>query len=132
MATHRERTNSLSSFEMDSYIKGFHEYKEIWTPTMEQALKAIPESKNVVDKYAVCVMLGDEIVGHLKKGRTGRFAKTVFYFLRVDEKGLCVAVVKGKAVNFGDGEGMQVPCTLHFKGTTKFIDVLRQQLQKNN
>ena len=132
MATHRERTNSLSSFEMDSYIKGFHEYKEIWTPTMEQALKAIPEPKNVVDKYAVCVMLGDEIVGHLKKGRTGRFAKTVFYFLRADEKGLCVAIVKRKAVNFGDGEGMQVLCTHHFKGTTKFIDVLRQQLQKNN
>ena len=45
---------------------------------MEQALKAIPEPKNVVDKYAARVMLGDEIVGHLKKGRTGRFAKTVF------------------------------------------------------
>lgn len=68
----------------------------------------------------------------MKKGRTGRFAKTVFYFLRVDEKGSCIAIVKGKAVNLGDGEGMQVSCTLHFKGTTKFIDVLRQQLQKNN
>ena len=99
---------------------------------MGQTLKAIPEPKNVVDKYAVCVMLGDEIVGHLNKGRTARFAKTVFYFLRADEKGLCVAIVKGKAVNFGDGERMQVPCTLHFKGTTKFIHVLRQQLQKNN
>jgi hypothetical protein len=97
-----------------------------------KALKAVPEPKNVVDKYAVCVMLGDEIVGHLKKGRTGCFAKTVFYFLRADEKGSCTAIVKGKAVNLGDGEGMQVPCTLHFKGTTKFIDVLRQQLQKNN
>ena len=44
-------------------------------------------------------MIGDEIVGHLKKGRTGGFAKTVFYFLRADEKGPCTAVVKGKAVN---------------------------------
>lgn len=94
-----------------------------------QALEAVPEPKSVVDKYAVCVMLGDEIVGHLKKGRIGRFAKTVFYFLRADEKGLCTAIVKGKAVNLGDGEGMQIPCILHFKGTNKFIDVLRQQLQ---
>ena len=77
-------------------------------------------------------MLSDEIVGHLKKGRTGRFAKTVFYFMRADEKGSCTAIVKGKAVNLGDGEGMQVSCTLHFKGTTKFIDVLQQQLQENN
>ena len=32
-------------------------------------------------------------------------------------------------INLGGGEGMQVPCTLHFKGRTKFIVVLRQQLQ---
>ena len=82
MATHHERTNSLSSFKKDSYIKGYHEYKETWTSTMEQVLKAVPEPKNVVDKYPVCVMLSDEIVEHLKKGRSGRFAKTVFYFLR--------------------------------------------------
>ena len=73
---------------------------------MEQALKAVLEPENVVDKYALCVMLGDEIIGHLKKGRTGRFAKTVFYFLRADEKGSCTAKVKGKAVNLGDGTGM--------------------------
>ena len=109
MATHRERTDSLSSFEMDSYIKGYHEYREIWTPAMEQALKAVPEPKNVVDKYVVCVMLGDKIVGHLKKGRTGRFAKTVFYFLRADEKGSCTAIVKGKAVNLG----MAKACKYH-------------------
>ena len=47
-------------------------------------------------------------------------------------KGSFIAIVKGRAVNLGDGEGMQVPCTLHFKGTTKFTDVLRQQIQKNN
>ena len=29
----------------------------------------------------------------------------------------------------GDGEGMQVPCTLQFKGTAKFINVLRQELR---
>ena len=38
--------------------------------------------------------------------------------------------MKGKAVNLGDGKGMQLPGTLHFKETTKFIDVLRQQLKK--
>lgn len=32
------------------------------------------------------------------------------------EKGSCTAIVKGNAVNVADGKGMQVPCTLHFKG----------------
>ena len=72
------------------------------------------------------------MVYDLKKGRTGRFAKTFFDFFRADMKGSCIAIVKSKAVNLGDGEGIQVPCTLHFKEATKFIDVLRQQLQKNN
>ena len=25
-----------------------------------------------------------------------------------------------------DGEGIQVPCTLHFKGHKKFIDILKE------
>lgn len=83
-------------------------------------------------KYAVCVMLSDEIVGRLKKGGSGCFTKTVFYLLRAEEKGSCTPIVKGNAVNLADGKGMQVPCTLHFEGTTKFIYVLRQPLQKNN
>ena len=42
------------------------------------------EPENFVDKYAVCTLKVDEVVGHLKKGKTCRFAKTVFYFLRAD------------------------------------------------
>ena len=122
--------NIYSSFKMDSHIKGYHDYKDIWTPSPNEMLKAVPEPTNVVDKYAVCVLIGEVIVGHLKKGKTGRFAKTIFYFLRADEKGSCAAIVRGKAVNLGDGEGMQVPCTLHFKGTPKYINVLQQQLEK--
>ena len=29
------------------------------------------------DKYAVCTLKVDKLVGHLKEGKTGRFAKTV-------------------------------------------------------
>ena len=109
---------------MDSYIKGNLEHQDIWTPKLNETLKAVPQATNVVDEYAVCIVLGDEIVGHLKEGKTGRFAGTISYFLWGDKKGPCAAIVKGKAVNFGDGEGMQVPCTLHFKGTKKFINAL--------
>ena len=62
------------------------------------------------------------------KGKSGRFAKTIFYFLRADKKNNCTAVVTCKAVNCGDGEGMQVPCTLHFNGDQKFIDILKKEL----
>lgn len=55
------------------------------------------------------LLLGEEVVGHSKKGKNGCFAKTIFYFLKADEKGLSTAIVQERAVNLGDGKGMQVP-----------------------
>ena len=43
------------------------------------------------------------------KGKSRRFAKTIFYLLRADKKNNRTVVVTCKAVNYGDGEGMQVP-----------------------
>ena len=90
-------------------------------------LSALPEPRNI-DKYAVSVQCDDEVVGYLMKGKSGRFAKTIFYFLRADKKNDCTVVVTGKAINHGDGEGMQVPCTLNFKGHRKWIDILKEEL----
>ena len=43
----------------------------------------------------------------------------------------CTVVVTGKAVNGGDGEGMQVSCTLHFKGAKRVNDILKKELRSN-
>jgi len=86
------------------------------------------EPENAVDKYAVCVLSGEDVVGHLKEGKSGRFAKTVLYLLRGDKDGSCSVIVRGKPVNLGDGEGIQVPCILRFMGQKTFIEVPRKQL----
>ena len=36
--------------------------------------------------------------------------------------------VTGKRVNFGDGQGLQIPCTILFKGEEKCIEVLKKEL----
>ena len=118
-----------TNFEIDSFVKGYHEYKNIWTPKIGETLSAERETENLVDKYAVCVKKNNEIVGHLKLGKDGKFAKTVFYFLRAGEYGLCDFLIKGKPVNLGDGDGMQVPCSLNFNGRKKFIDILENTLK---
>ena len=82
-----------------------------------------------MDKYAVCVKKENEIVGHLPLGKDGKFAKTVFYFLRADEYGSCNALIKRKLVNLGDGDGMHVSCTLNFVGRKKFICILQKTLR---
>ena len=87
------------------------------------------EPGNLVDKYAVCVKKENEIVGHLPLGKDGKFAKTVFYFLRADEYGSCNVLIKGKLANLGDGDGMQVSCKLNFVGQKRFICILQKTLK---
>ena len=67
------------------------------------------------------------VVGHLPKGKYGRFSKTIF-FLRADEYGSCkVRINKSKAINRGDG--MEKECTLEFLGQRRFIDILKGNLK---
>ena len=49
-----------------------------------------------MDKYAICVLKGKNIVGHLKNGDCGCFAKTIFYFLQSYPEPECIAKVTGK------------------------------------
>ena len=117
-----------TNFEIDSFVRGYHEYKNIWTPKIGETLSIEREPGNLVDKYAVCVKK-NEIVGYLQLGKDGKFAKILFCFLRADECGSCDVLIKGKPVNLGDGDGMQVPCSLNFTGQKKFIDILEKTLK---
>ena len=65
----------------------------------------------------------------MKKGKSGGFAKTIFYYLRSHPQANCTAKVTGKRFNLGDGEGLQVPYILQFTGERKFISVLKEQFK---
>ena len=121
----------LREFKCESMIKGYHTYMKDWTPVLGENLKTRPEPENEIDKYAVAVVIGRKVVGHLKKGKTGRYAKTVFYFMRADPLNSATITVTGKRVNLGDGQGLQIPCTILFKGEEKYIEILKKQLNSN-
>ena len=117
----------LSSTDITSYIKGYHVYKSLWTPVQQEKLQGEMEPHNPVDKYAVAVKKDGKLVGHLPLGENGKFAKTIFYFLRADQFGRCDITVTGKAVNLGDGDGMQVPCVLSLSGQKSMVEILKKQ-----
>ena len=83
------------------------------------------EPSNPVDKYAVVVKKGELVVVHLPLDKSGKFAKTIFYFLRADPYGKCKIIVTGKPINRGDGDGMQVPCLLQLSGQRHIIEILK-------
>ena len=49
-----------------------------WTPILAENLLIRPEPENEIDKYAVAVTKDTRVIGHLKKGKTGWYAKTIF------------------------------------------------------
>ena len=84
------------------------------------------EPGNPTDKYPVCIEKNENVVGHLLKGKYGRFNKKIFFFLRADEYGSWKVRIN-KAINRGDA--MEIECTLEFIGQRRFIDILKGKLK---
>ena len=99
----------IKEFETESVIKGYHAYMNDWTPILGENLSTRPEPETKIDKYVVAVTKDAEVIGNLKKGKTGRYAKTVFYFLRANPMNTASITVTDKRVNFGDEQGLQIP-----------------------
>ena len=58
---------------------GYHDNKNIWKPTMKEKLETRMKPDNIMNKFPVAVVKSDSVVGHIMKGKTGRFAKTILY-----------------------------------------------------
>ena len=106
----------------------YHVQKRVWAPISNEVLQTRRGPENPTDKYAACVSKDGRVVGHLKKGSNGSFAKTIFYFLRSDTYAKCCVKITGKPVNLADSEGMQIPCMLELEGQGKYIDVSKHNL----
>ena len=70
-------------YQIESFVMGYHVYRNIWSPKEKDILNTEIEPSNVIDKFAVVIKNNTTIVGHLSKGKNGRFCKTVFYFLKI-------------------------------------------------
>ena len=124
-----------TNFDVDSFVKEYYEDKSICKPKIGEILSIEREPGNLVCKCVVYVKKENEIVGYLPLGKDGKSAKTTFYFLRADGYASCNVLIKGKSVNLGDGNGMQVLCSLNFVGRNEvylyfvfYVKVLENKL----
>ena len=115
----------VKEYSLKTHIKGYHAYTTKWTPKNGEIPKAWPEPENEYYKYAVAVERCGDVVGHHSKGRPANFAKTVSYFLCASNENCCWVEVTHKRADLVDGEGLQIPCTLHFSGEAKFFSKLK-------
>ena len=90
--------DSLSVAEIDYFIRGYHIYKDDWTPFTGEHLLLRREPDNLKDKSAVAVIKDGKIVGHIPYN----MSNTVSQILR-REFYKTFAEVTGCYVNRGAG-----------------------------
>ena len=103
-------TSQIAEIEVNSFIRGYHVYKDMWTPFIREELILRREPDDVKDRSAVVVVKDGQIVGHIPLN----ISAVVSCFLQRLNKGF--AIVTGDRVNRGAGYGLEVPCTYKFYG----------------
>ena len=79
------------------------------------------EPTNDLDKYTMAVCNEGDIVDHLPKGKTGKFTKMIFHFLKSEMVCACKVSVAGKKTNFDDEKGLRIPSLLHIDPLKKLL-----------
>ena len=49
----------------ESIVRGHHIYTRVWSPTTGKKLKLTCEEENEHDRFAVCLVKGGVVVGHI-------------------------------------------------------------------
>ena len=93
------------SFKLSSFVRGYHEYKHLWTPSIREVLVVKQERDNQHDKHAVAVVKDGIIVGHVPRD----ICKNVFYFLSCDGNA-AFCEITGEWCNRGAVYGVEIPC----------------------
>ena len=108
-----------------SYIHGFHVYKDIWEPVIDQVLPYIQEPENLEDRNAVALMNKEMIVGHVPK----HISVWMAMFLKLKNSSIASRVT-GEKINRGGGYGLEIPCEYLVEGDTRAVDWLLQKVEK--
>ena len=100
----------MSSFAVDSYIRGYHIYKMIWPTPIGEVLQCQPESRNIHDSYIVVVVTAQNVtIGHVPR----TISALCRSFLR--RGGSIVSQVTGSrrfSADLAHG-GLEIPCVLN-------------------
>ena len=57
----------VATFTLDSCIRGYHVYKDIWDPVTGESLHCERKDRNPQDPYEVRLKLCDATVGHVQR-----------------------------------------------------------------
>ena len=98
----------MEEFTIDSVVRGHHVYKSIWTPPVGEVLPT--EVKDDKDVYAIAVLRGSVVVGHVPR----TFSRIFYFFMRHGGTVRCEIIGRRKF-----GVGLEVPLCLANESTSR-------------
>ena len=106
MAALPSTTAGIELVEVESFVRGYHAYRDKWTPVRGETLQLNREPHNSADNFAVAVInKEDAVVGHVPFNLAPIFS----YFLQRDFNKASLEIT-GDRINRGAGYGLEVPC----------------------
>ena len=111
--------------EVPCCVRGYHVYQAILVAAVGEELAGEREPTNTSNRYAVAVVKGGVIIGHLPR----KISKICSLFLR--RRGTISCIVSGGRRYSADlpRGGLEIPCKLLFKGKAKEMDKLKRCLK---
>ena len=97
----------MAECRVESAIRGYHVYREIWNPVLGEELTTQREHGNPEDAFAVKIKKGDETVGHIGK----ELSKICWLFLHDGSIVAEVTSCSKRRSPIVQG-GLEIPCTL--------------------
>ena len=129
MASNEAKPSHSEKFEhtFTDFLRGYHEYMDKWVPVTQETLIVKHEPDNTHDRHAMAAYKPDscEVLGHVPRS----YSRVFHYFVK--RGGTVKAVVKGKRMNRGLGNGLEIPVQYIFHGEKKDTVALKQLLCKS-
>ncbi len=111
-------------YSIDSAIRGYHVYKNIWIPEIGEGLQLSQENGNEADQFAGATYKEEAVVGHVPR----EISRICWYFLEHDGEILCEVNGNKQRSPLAQG-GLEIPCKLTFIGKPKLIKKLKKLLK---
>ena len=112
-----------SSYAVQTVVRGYHVYKDIWNAATGQILPCQRERGNVHNPYAVAVVERGVTVGHVPH------AISSVCSLFLGKNGTIMCEVIGSRHYLPQG-GIDIPCKLIFRSEAKLIFKVQKLLQE--
>ena len=117
-------SQDVAVLEFRSFIRRYHAYQTTWDPNLGDVLRLEREPTNCKDKFAVAVVNGSAVVGHLPYNKAPNLSHFVKRCVNKD-----MVEATGKQINRSADYGL---CNYRLYGSKEYIDQLKVLIIMDN